>query len=103
MTNGIVSNWYKKEGEAVTKGEPLVEVDSEKVVYDVESPADGVLQKIVAPEGEEVPVAGVLGLITVEDEVLPEEAVTKGRGGTRCRGARTHHSGRRGSPRGSRD
>jgi pyruvate dehydrogenase E2 component (dihydrolipoamide acetyltransferase) len=77
MTNGIVSNWYKKEGEAVTKGEPLVEVDSEKVVYDVESPADGVLQKIVAPEGEEVPVAGVLGLITVEDEVLPEEAVTK--------------------------
>jgi len=76
MATGLVSNWYKKEGDAVVKGEPLVEVDTEKVVYDVESPADGVLQKIVASEGEEVPVAGVLGLITVGDEVLPEGAVT---------------------------
>lgn len=76
MVTGLVSNWYKKEGEAVTKGEPLVEVDTEKVVYDVESPVDGALQKIVASEGEEVAVAGVLGLITREGEVLPEKPVT---------------------------
>jgi pyruvate dehydrogenase E2 component (dihydrolipoamide acetyltransferase) len=77
MTTGLVSNWYKKEGDVVAKGEPLVEVDTEKVLYDVESPVDGVLQKIVASAGEEVPVEGVLGLITVEDEVLTEEAVAQ--------------------------
>jgi pyruvate dehydrogenase E2 component (dihydrolipoamide acetyltransferase) len=75
MKTGVVSTWYKKEGDSVAKGEPLVEVDTEKVVYDVEAPVDGVLHTIVASEGEEVPVAGVLGLITVADEGLAEAPV----------------------------
>lgn len=76
MEKGVVSHWYKKEGDVVKRGEPLLEVDSEKVVYDVEAQTDGVLRKILASEGEEVPVAGVLGIITGADEALPEAAVT---------------------------
>ena len=76
MERGVVSHWYKEEGDAVKRGEPLLEVDSEKVVYDVEAQTDGVLRKILASEGEEVPVAGVLGIITAVDEALPEAAVT---------------------------
>ena len=75
MEKGVVSQWYKKEGDVVKRGEPLLEVDSEKVVYAVEAQTDGVLRKILALEGEEVPVAGVLGLITAVDEALPEATV----------------------------
>jgi len=72
MTEGTVAQWFKKEGDAVKKGEPLVEVLSEKVTYEVEAPASGVLRKILAEKGTDVPVAGTLGLITVPGEELPE-------------------------------
>ena len=60
MKEGTVVNWFKKEGEPVKKGDPLVEVLSEKVTYDVEAPASGILRKILALEGDEVPVAETL-------------------------------------------
>jgi pyruvate dehydrogenase E2 component (dihydrolipoamide acetyltransferase) len=78
MKEGTVIQWFKREGDPVKKGEPLVEVLSEKVTYDVEAPATGILRKILAEEGVDVPVAGTLGIITEPDEPLPEieEAVT---------------------------
>jgi pyruvate dehydrogenase E2 component (dihydrolipoamide acetyltransferase) len=78
MKEGIVIRWFKREGDPVKKGEPLVEVLSEKVTYDVEAPASGILRKILAEEGVEVPVAGTLGIIAEPNEPLPEieEAVT---------------------------
>jgi pyruvate dehydrogenase E2 component (dihydrolipoamide acetyltransferase) len=72
MKEGTVIEWFKKEGDMVKKGEPIVEVLSEKATYEVEAPASGVLRKILAPEGTDVPVAGVLGVITAPDEELPE-------------------------------
>jgi len=72
MKEGTVTQWFKKEGDTVKKGEPLVEVLSEKATYDVEAPASGVLRKILADEGMDVPVAGTLGIITAPDEELPE-------------------------------
>jgi len=72
MKEGTVIQWFKKEGDPVKKGEPLVEVLSEKVTYDVEAPASGVLRKILAQEGVDVPVAGTLGIITEPDEPLPK-------------------------------
>lgn len=72
MKEGTVVNWFKKEGEPVKKGDPLVEVLSEKVTYDVEAPASGILRKILAVEGVDVPVAETLGIITEPDEPLPE-------------------------------
>lgn len=76
MKEGTVIRWYKKEGESVEKGEPLVEVLSEKVTYDIEAPESGVLRKILAEEGKEVPVNGILGIVGAPDELLLETEET---------------------------
>jgi len=75
MTEGTVVQWFKKEGERVEKGEPVVEVLSDKVTYEVEAPASGVVLKILAEEGVDVPVAETLAIITAPDEELPEVEV----------------------------
>lgn len=72
MKEGTVVTWFKKEGEPVKKGESLVEVLTEKVTYEVEAPASGILRKILAVEGVDVPVAGTMGIIGEADEPLPE-------------------------------
>jgi pyruvate dehydrogenase E2 component (dihydrolipoamide acetyltransferase) len=77
MKEGTVVQWFKKEGETVNKGEPLVEVLTEKVTYDIEAPESGVLRKILALEGVEVPVAEVLGVITAPDEQFTEEIIAE--------------------------
>jgi len=77
MKTGTVVQWFKKEGEKVQKGEPLVEVLSEKVTYDVEAPESGVLRKILAIEGTDVPVAQTIGVIAAPDEQIPEIEVTE--------------------------
>jgi len=72
MKEGTIVQWFKKEEEAVEKGEPLVEVLSEKVTYNVEAPASGILKKILVTEGSEAPVNAILAVITAPDEPLPE-------------------------------
>lgn len=76
MKTGTVVQWFKKEGETVQKGEPLVEVLSEKVTYDVEAPESGILRRILAFEGTDVPVAEAIGLITAPDEQITETQMT---------------------------
>lgn len=72
MSEGTVVQWFKREGEKVEKGEPVVEVLSDKVTYEVEAPASGIIRKIMAEEGVDVPVAETLAVITAPDEELPE-------------------------------
>jgi len=72
MKEGTVVQWFKKEGEVVQKGEPLVEVLSEKVTYDVEAPESGVLRRILASEGSDVPVDQVIGIVATADEPITE-------------------------------
>ena len=72
MTAGTVNQWLKKEREAVQKSEGLVQISTEKIVYTVESPADGILLKIVAPEGSQVPVGGLLGYVGTAEEAGEE-------------------------------
>lgn len=72
MKEGTVVQWFKKEGDTVEKGEPVVEVLSEKVVYEVEAPSSGILRKILAEEGTDAPISGTLGFVTAPDEALPE-------------------------------
>ncbi len=72
MKEGTVVQWFKKEGETVQKGEPLVEVLSEKVTYDVEAPESGTLRKILATEGSNVPIDQAIGIIAAPDEPLTE-------------------------------
>jgi len=52
MESGVIVRWLKSEGEPVAKGEPLYELDTDKVTQEVESELDGVLTKIVVPEGD---------------------------------------------------
>ena len=64
--------WFKKEGTKVKQGEPIVELETDKVNYELDSPAAGVLLKIVAAANAEVPVGDPLGCIGERGEVLPE-------------------------------
>jgi len=75
MKEGTVGKWYKKEGDTVEKGEPVVEVISEKATYDLESPAAGVLRKILVGEGVDAPVNAVLAVITAPGEVFSETEI----------------------------
>lgn len=64
--------WFKKEGSKVKKGEPLVELETDKVNYELDSPTSGVLLKIVAAIDAEVPVGDPLGCIGQSGETMPE-------------------------------
>ncbi|HEY8884025.1 MAG TPA: biotin/lipoyl-containing protein, partial [Chloroflexota bacterium] len=71
MADGVVSKWLKQVGDAVARGEPLFEVESDKVTTEVEAPAGGVLRQIKVPEGEKVDVGTVLAVIGGADEAMP--------------------------------
>ena len=66
---GLVVKWLVKEGEAVSKGQILMEIETDKAVAEVESPADGVLTQILAQEGENAPVGQATALITPPGEL----------------------------------
>ena len=53
---GKIISWLKKEGDAITKGEPILEVETDKAVVEIEAMADGVLAGIKSQEGDVVPV-----------------------------------------------
>jgi pyruvate dehydrogenase E2 component (dihydrolipoamide acetyltransferase) len=73
MESGTIVRWLKSEGEAVQKGEPLFELDTDKVTQEVEAEAAGVLLKIAVAEGE-VPVGQTVAFIGAEGEAVPEAA-----------------------------
>lgn len=72
MKEGTIEKWLKKEGDRVKKGEPLVEIITEKLNFQYESPASGILRKILHREGEVVPVTTPIAVIAEEGEALPE-------------------------------
>ena len=63
MKKGKLSKWFKKEGDPVQKGEPLFEVETEKITNKVEALASGILFQIVVPLGAVVPVGTILAVI----------------------------------------
>ena len=63
VTTATVARWIKQAGEAVTADEPLVELETDKVTVEVNAPAAGVLSSIAVPEGVEVEVGALLGMI----------------------------------------
>jgi pyruvate dehydrogenase E2 component (dihydrolipoamide acetyltransferase) len=73
MEAGTIVKWLKSEGDAVEKGEPLFEIDTDKVTQEVESDFSGVLLKIALPEGE-APVGQTIGWIGDEGEDVPAES-----------------------------
>jgi pyruvate/2-oxoglutarate dehydrogenase complex dihydrolipoamide acyltransferase (E2) component len=63
MTEGMVVQWLKNEGDVVTEDEEIAEIEAEKVTDVVVAPASGTLTKILVPAGETVPVFTTLALI----------------------------------------
>ena len=74
MEEGTVAQWLKQEGDTVAKGDVLLEITTDKLTSEIESEADGVLQKILAKEGEDVPVKGLLGYIGEAGETVGDAA-----------------------------
>ena len=68
---GKVLKWLKGEGEAVAKGEPLMEIETDKVTVEIEAPASGFLAGVRAAAGDVVPVGQVVGVILAPGESLP--------------------------------
>src|SRR5437868_15412665 len=73
MESGTIVKWLKSEGEPVEKGEPLYELDTDKVTQEVEAEASGVLLKIAISEGE-VEVGRTIAFIGAAGEDIPAEA-----------------------------
>lgn len=73
ITEGLVVRWFKKEGEPLRRGEVICEVETEKAVFEVEAPGDGVLLKIVAPAGTKVRVFAVIGIVGAPGEAIDSD------------------------------
>lgn len=72
MTEGTIEEWKYKEGDSVKKGDILFSVATDKLTNDVEAEADGVLLKILLPEGETAPCKAVIAYIGEAGEVIAE-------------------------------
>ncbi len=71
---GKLLAWRKKEGERVSKGESLLEIETDKAVVEVEAPADGILAGIKAHEGSDIPVGQTIAWIVAPGEEVPTES-----------------------------
>lgn len=69
--SGLLVNWLKKENEMVTKGEPLMVIETDKVTIEIEAPASGILKGILVHEGEAVPVGQTIAWLLEPGEKLP--------------------------------
>ena len=69
---GILLEWLKQEGETIEKGEPLMEVETDKANVEVEAEATGILSNISVQPGDEIHVGEVIAIILSEDESAPE-------------------------------
>src|ERR1700689_3774418 len=63
VTEATVARWFKKEGDAVKRDEPLLELETDKVTVEVPAPADGAIESISVKAGDTVQVGALLGAI----------------------------------------
>ena len=64
VTEATVAKWFKSPGEAVSRDEPLVELETDKIALEINAASAGVLEDILVPEGEDVEVGAILGHLT---------------------------------------
>ena len=78
---GTLLTWLKAEGQSVTKGEPLMEVETDKATVEIEAPASGILSNVTAAAGDEIPVGNKIAVILAPGEVAtkPGEGRDEGR------------------------
>jgi pyruvate dehydrogenase E2 component (dihydrolipoamide acetyltransferase) len=71
---GTLLKWLKAEGESVAKGEPLMEIETDKATVEIEAAASGVLARVSAKAGDEIPVGQTIALILAPGETMPSAA-----------------------------
>jgi pyruvate dehydrogenase E2 component (dihydrolipoamide acetyltransferase) len=71
---GTLLNWRKTEGQSVTKGEPLMEIETDKATVEIEAPASGILSNVTAAAGDEIPVGNRIAVILAPGEVATSAA-----------------------------
>jgi pyruvate dehydrogenase E2 component (dihydrolipoyllysine-residue acetyltransferase) len=74
--NGKLLAWRKKEGESVSKGEPLLEIETDKAVVEIEAPGDGILAGVTAEVGAVIPVGETIAWLVAPGEKPPAKAAT---------------------------
>ena len=85
MASGTIARWIKQPGEAVREGEPLVEVSTDKINYEVESPASGIVGSALGNDGDEFACGDVIGSIALAGEMdtpVPADAAPAAPGAT---------------------
>jgi pyruvate dehydrogenase E2 component (dihydrolipoamide acetyltransferase) len=90
---GKLIAWRKQEGDRVTKGEPLLEIETDKAVVEVEAPADGILAGVKAAAGDDIPVGQTIAWIVAPGEAPPvesESAVPAARAGSHAKAEPSH-------------
>jgi pyruvate dehydrogenase E2 component (dihydrolipoamide acetyltransferase) len=90
---GKLLAWRKKEGDRVSKGEPLLEIETDKAVVEIEAPADGILAGIKAAEGSDIPVGQTIAWIVAPGETPPtatESAAPSARAGSHSKTEPSH-------------
>lgn len=73
MEEGTIGKWIKQVGDNIKKGEIIVEITTDKLSTEIESEVDGTLLKIIAQEGEDIPVKGVIAIIGEEGEQIDSQ------------------------------
>ena len=74
VEEATVTEWLKKEGDLVRKGEPIAELTTDKAAFEFESPCSGVLRRILAKKKSTIPVGYIFALIGGPDDPLPDVA-----------------------------
>ena len=77
---GTLLNWLKAEGQSVTKGEPLMEIETDKATVEIEAPASGILTNVAASPGDEIPVGNRIAVILAPDEKFAETPPARSQG-----------------------
>ncbi len=72
MTEGIILQWFRKEGDSVNKGEPLFSIETDKLTIDIDSPETGTIVKILKEEGETVPITETIAILGEPGENIDE-------------------------------
>ena len=76
QTHGTLLKWLKKEGETVVKGEPIMEIETDKATVEVASPADGIVAGVNATEGQSIRVGKTIGWVLAAGEAMPNAETT---------------------------
>src|SRR5215210_3338602 len=78
MEEGTLLKWLKSEGDEVSEGDAIAEIETDKVTMELEAEDEGTLAQLIADEGQDIPVGEAIAFIAGEGEVVPERSAGGG-------------------------